>query len=88
VPLSETIGPGTYAIDDQGRGEVSLQRTSGAACSGAAGSGASNGFVTLDEVTPSLVRGSFVGTNADSRIDLRGSFVAKPCLGDPNQTCL
>jgi hypothetical protein len=88
VSLSETIGPGTYEIGEPERAEVSLQRTSGDACSGASGSGASTGFVRLDEVTPTTVRGSFVGTNADTRLELRGSFVANACSGDPSDTCL
>jgi hypothetical protein len=88
VPLGQTVGPGSYTVDGLDVARVTLQSTQGAACSGAAGLGASDGVVTLDEVTPSSVRGSFVGTNADTKLDLRGSFVAAPCPGNPSQICL
>ena len=39
------------------------------------------GQVQIDEVSENIVRGSFEGTSRDSKLDLRGTFAARPCTG-------
>lgn len=81
VPAGETVAPGTYPLRQDLGTRIRLLRMFGPECASAAGSIAASGFVQLDEVGEDVVRGSYVGTNPDSKIDLRGSFAASHCVG-------
>lgn len=81
VPVGTTIGPGTYPLKQDLGTRIHLLRMFGPQCASSAGSVAAAGYVLLDEVGDDVVRGSFVGTNPDSKIDLRGEFVATHCAG-------
>lgn len=81
IPADAQFGPETCRIDQTFRCRVHLLQTVGPECNNSSGRVASSGTVTIDEVTETLVRGSFVGLNRDSQIDLSGSFVARPCGG-------
>jgi hypothetical protein len=79
-PLSEaTAAPGTFAVDGKSRAIVLIESDAG--CSGSIGEGANRGSITLDSVSALEVRGSFDGVNADTNLDLKGTFVATPCSG-------
>lgn len=79
-PLAEaTAAPGTFAVDGDARAVVLIESDAG--CSGSVGEGANRGSITLDSVSALEVRGSFDGVNADTNLDLKGTFVATPCSG-------
>jgi len=81
VPAGTTVEPGTYPLKQDLGTRIRLLRMFGPECASSAGSIAAAGYVVLDEVGDDVVRGSYVGTNPDSKIDLRGSFVATHCAG-------
>lgn len=68
-------------LDQTFRCRIRLMRTTAPECAASSGRIASSGHVQIDEVTADAIHGSFVGTNVDSKIDLRGSFVATQCSG-------
>lgn len=86
IPADAQFAPEECRIDQTFRCRVRLQRTTAPECASAAGVAAAFGHVRIDEVTEDVVRGSFVGTSKDSKLDLRGSFVARPC-GGGGATC-
>jgi hypothetical protein len=81
IPADGVFEPETCKLDQAFRCRLRLARTTAPECASSAGPIAAFGQVQIDEVTENVVRGSFAGTNPDSKLDLRGSFVAKPCLG-------
>jgi hypothetical protein len=87
VPSTSDFPAATYGAGFDGESEIVLSSTSGTQCSGSSGGGVSRGAITLTQVAPSEVRGSFQGTNTDTNIDLKGTFIAKACA-DESIACL
>jgi hypothetical protein len=81
IPVDAEFMPETCKLDQTFRCRIRLLRTTAPECASSAGPIAAFGHLQIDEVSENVVRGSFVGTNTASKVDLRGSFVAKPCLG-------
>lgn len=81
IPSDAAFAPETCRLDQTFRCRIRLARTSAPECRTFSGTYAAFGTVQIDEVTDTLVRGSYVGTSTDSKLDLRGSFSAKPCTG-------
>lgn len=91
VSIEVTVPPGgikdgTYPVDGSTNAIV-VQKTHGAACSGASGAGANSGSITI-KVGQDHLSGSFVGKNPDSRVDVEGLFEAQLCTSAPEQYCL
>jgi hypothetical protein len=81
IPADAELAPETCRLDQTFRCRIRLLRTTAPECAGSAGPIAASGHLQIDEITDALVRGSFAGTNRDSKIDLQGSFVARRCAG-------
>ena len=85
VPPSSAIPVAVYGAGLDGQAEIILQTTNSAQCNSYQGLGASRGSITIQEIAPDHVKGSFVGTN--TKLDLKGTFLAKPCP-DELKACL
>lgn len=81
IPSDHPFAPEDCRLDQTFRCRVRIARTTAPECASVAGTHASEGHVQIEEVTEDLVRGNYVGTSTDSKVDLRGSFVARRCEG-------
>ena len=81
IPTDAQFAPEDCRLDQTLRCRIRLARTTTPECASAAGTHAGFGHVQIDEITEDVVRGSFVGTSVDSKLDLQGSFVAHRCAG-------
>lgn len=81
VPSDGPFAPENCRLDQTFRCRIRLARTTSGDCASSAAAYAGSGNLQIDEVTDAVIRGSYVGTSRDSKLDLRGSFTAKPCTG-------
>lgn len=81
IAVDAQFTPETCKLDQSQRCRIRLLRTTAPECANTGGPIAGFGRLTIDEVTDEIVRGSYEGWNRDSKIDLRGTFVARPCTG-------
>jgi len=82
VPPTSGIPAAIYGAGLDGQAEIVLQTSKSAECQSSQGLGVSRGSITIQEIDATHVKGSFVGTNTDTRLDLKGTFNAKPCPND------
>ena len=87
VPPASDIPVATYGVGFDGESGLTLQTSSSTQCNSYQGLGAGRGSITIQEIDATHVKGSFAGTNADTRLDLKGTFLAKPCPNELN-ACL
>lgn len=81
ISADRAFEPETCKLDQTSRCRIRLLRTTSPECGSASGPIAAFGQVQIDEVSENIVRGSFEGTSRDSKLDLRGTFAARPCTG-------
>jgi hypothetical protein len=81
APAGAQFATGDCRLDQTLRCRIRIARTTTPECASAAGTYAAAGHLQIDEITEDVVRGSFVGTSIDSKLDLQGSFVAHRCEG-------
>jgi hypothetical protein len=81
IPADAQFAAEDCRLDQTLRCRIRIARTTTPECASASGTHASSGNLKIDEITEDVVRGSFVGTSIDSKLDLEGSFVAHRCQG-------
>ncbi len=87
VPPGSDIPAAVYGVGLDGQADIVLQTAKSAECQSSQGLGASRGSITIQELSANHVKGSFVGSNADTKLDLSGTFLAKKCPDELN-ACL
>ena len=81
IPSDQQFAAEDCRLDQTFRCRIRIARTTTPECASAAGPHASEGHLQIEEITEDVVRGNYVGTSTDSKVDLRGSFVAHLCAG-------